>query len=514
MDWKYYIPYFECDSVNVDLLRFSPWSGHRYFIYDLIANEAPNIVVELGSYYGCSSFAIAQAIKDHNLDTIFWGIDTWQGDDFTETDYTQNVYQDFCNVREKCYSENYIKMLRMTFDEAVARFEDETIDLLHIDGSHHYEDVKHDFLTWKSKVKKDGIILFHDIADDKIYDEILGSHQFWMDLKEEYPFTLQFDFSMGLGILFLDEEQYQHYKKNYQPQHYQRLNNSQAVELKDELRKKHFQLSDAQYYIEKLKEQVEIKEEHLQRYAKDDGIRQQYIAQLEKSIESIKTNYEVTIDGKDRYIKELEENQKSFKKAHINALDEKNKYITELEANLNSIKADYELTISQKEQDIKQLTDSIANVQNDYQKTIDGKNNYITELESAIDSVKNNYELTMVQKDQYIKQLMDNIASVQNDYQKTIDGKDKYIAELEDKSSAAASEHKTAVAEKESLIKAMESEQKRMIGQYEDELAEITQELKECREKNQQLALSFDRLNTQYQKTLAYKISHLIMKKE
>ena len=33
-------------------------------------------------------------------------------------------------------------MMRMTFNEAVEKFEDKSIDVLHIDGSHHYDDVK------------------------------------------------------------------------------------------------------------------------------------------------------------------------------------------------------------------------------------------------------------------------------------------------------------------------------------------------------------------------------------
>lgn len=66
----------------------------------------------------------------------------------------------------------------MTFDQAMLQFDDGSIDILHIDGSHFYEDVKHDYETWKIKVKANGIIMFHDIGDEVINGGIMGSHIF------------------------------------------------------------------------------------------------------------------------------------------------------------------------------------------------------------------------------------------------------------------------------------------------------------------------------------------------
>jgi hypothetical protein len=42
------------------------------------------------------------------------------------------------------------------------KFDFKEVDILHIDGSHHYEDVKKDFETWSQFVNDDGVILMHD----------------------------------------------------------------------------------------------------------------------------------------------------------------------------------------------------------------------------------------------------------------------------------------------------------------------------------------------------------------
>ena len=200
MKWQFKNPNFEF-SKDLPVTQ-SAWSGHYYFAYDLIANVQPNLVVELGTHRGNSLFAMAQAIKDFNLNTKLHGVDTWEGDSHAGY-YEERVYKKFLKVKEKYYNDTGITAHKMYFDEAVKKFEDNSIDVLHIDGLHTYEAVKHDCDTWLPKVKKDtGIILFHDIY---VKRKGFGVYKLWRELKEKYN-TIQFSHYYGLGVVIFDED--------------------------------------------------------------------------------------------------------------------------------------------------------------------------------------------------------------------------------------------------------------------------------------------------------------------
>lgn len=203
MNWRLNWPVIEADEIND--MSLSPWGGHRNFAYDLVSYLKPDVVVELGSHLGGSLFAFCQSIKDNQFDTKIYGVDTWQGDEHAGY-YGEEVYELVNRIIDQKYRGISISLVRKYFDDAVSEFQDNSIDILHIDGLHTYDAVKNDYETWIPKLKENGIVLFHDVAEDTGY----GSAIYWKEISNYHP-NLKFEHNWGLGILFPKGDYY--YKK-------------------------------------------------------------------------------------------------------------------------------------------------------------------------------------------------------------------------------------------------------------------------------------------------------------
>ncbi|HYI32431.1 MAG TPA: class I SAM-dependent methyltransferase [Glaciibacter sp.] len=172
----------------------SAWHEHAPFAYWLVDAIRPASIVELGTHSGFSYFVFCEAVTRLGLNTRTWALDTWEGDDHAGF-YGEDVFTSVSSINAG-YAQ-FSTLLRGYFDDSLDSFEDGSVDLLHIDGRHGYDDVRHDFETWLPKMSARGVVILHDIAE---HQEGFGVWRLWDEISERYP-SFAFAHGHGLGVL-------------------------------------------------------------------------------------------------------------------------------------------------------------------------------------------------------------------------------------------------------------------------------------------------------------------------
>lgn len=175
------------------------WVGHLPFAAWVIQEVSPKIFVELGTHSGNSFFSFCQSVVEAGISTKCYAVDIWQGDEHAGQ-YNEEIFAEV-NAHHQEHYAGFSRLLRMTFDDAVTYFADESIDLLHIDGLHTYEAVRHDFETWLPKLAPGAVVMFHDT---NVRERNFGVWKLWEELQARYPNNLEFVHSHGLGVVQLN----------------------------------------------------------------------------------------------------------------------------------------------------------------------------------------------------------------------------------------------------------------------------------------------------------------------
>lgn len=112
------------------------------------AKAARHTIVEIGTAFGHSAILLAKATPGARVITM--------------DPRTDEIWQKAKENIHKAGVANQIQVLNLKSEDAVIGWRD-PIDLLFIDGSHEYEDVKKDFLLWSPYLVSGGAIIFDDI---------------------------------------------------------------------------------------------------------------------------------------------------------------------------------------------------------------------------------------------------------------------------------------------------------------------------------------------------------------
>ena len=155
------------------------------FLYDLAKNtkvDGENSIVEIGSYRGRSTVALARGSNDGNKIPVF-AIDPHEefvgvlGGHFGGQDrgaFYQNM------LKTSCFE--IVRLINLS-SEVVTPGWKRRVNLLWIDGDHTYNGVKRDFNCWKPFLSQDAVIAFDDSTDSqlgpaKLLQELLDSNEF------------------------------------------------------------------------------------------------------------------------------------------------------------------------------------------------------------------------------------------------------------------------------------------------------------------------------------------------
>jgi len=136
------------------------WFDHLS-TYDFLLNTIPEngVFVEIGAWLGRSSAYLCDQATNQNIVIV----DTWLGSveerQSTHILATQtDIYKMFVdNMGARKY-----KAIRSTSKEASEQFQDNSVDVVFIDGDHSYAAVHEDITSWMPKVKPGGYIAGHD----------------------------------------------------------------------------------------------------------------------------------------------------------------------------------------------------------------------------------------------------------------------------------------------------------------------------------------------------------------
>lgn len=173
----------------------SMWVEHIPLGFALIEMLKPATVVELGVSRGDSYCAFCQAVDELQLPTRCYGIDTFQGDPH-EGFYTAEVLANLKTYHDPLYSK-FSTIIESSFDAALPRFPDHSIDLLHLDGLPTHDASRNDFSKWLPKMSDRGVMLIHDT---QTRDDDAGVWKLWEEVSPDFP-HLNLPHGYGLGIL-------------------------------------------------------------------------------------------------------------------------------------------------------------------------------------------------------------------------------------------------------------------------------------------------------------------------
>lgn len=134
------------------------------FLRELVNLSEATTVVEIGAWIGVSTLCLSQELKERKHGMLY-SIDPHVGSVLHRNRKVPDTESLLRENLKRFEVEEYVTVIKMTSLEALERWPVElglSIDMLFIDGEHHFKSVRSDFFGWSPWVKEKGIVAFHD----------------------------------------------------------------------------------------------------------------------------------------------------------------------------------------------------------------------------------------------------------------------------------------------------------------------------------------------------------------
>ena len=135
---------------------YPDWFSHNINTWNAILSKIKNIkYLEIGSFEGRSAVFVGELINTNEMTCV----DTFCGSDEHSNINFDLVYK---NCAKNISKLNIKKKLFKNYSHDFFLKNNEKFNVIYIDGSHHYEDVKKDFINSMTFLEKNGILICDD----------------------------------------------------------------------------------------------------------------------------------------------------------------------------------------------------------------------------------------------------------------------------------------------------------------------------------------------------------------
>jgi predicted O-methyltransferase YrrM len=160
------VPEFVVGAVGKTLKADTPgelYAREAEYLYQTATRIGPGRYADLGVFLGLSTSALAQGIIDSGIEAKVDAVDTFEGHGLSQRNIDRLQTQEQVQLHlNKLGLQGPVTLHKGLFTEVAKKFEPETFDFIFIDGTHSYEAVSEDFVTWAPLLKVGGELAFHD----------------------------------------------------------------------------------------------------------------------------------------------------------------------------------------------------------------------------------------------------------------------------------------------------------------------------------------------------------------